>query len=454
MQGRREFSASSPHSLRSLWYQDEIRRGSPRPAYSGSWRSLWWISTLDLGPSRALTLRNSCLRLAAMERGRIWAEIDLDALEKNLRLVRKNLRGQKVMLAIKADAYGHGAAEIGQALQRQVDMFGVAGVQEGANLRTNGVGKAPILVLSPVPYGEIPVLFDYNLSPTVTEAGFAARLGQAAAKRSRQLKVHLEVDTGMGRTGVAVKEVAALAKAVSAQPGLEIEGIFTHFPAADSDLSFTARQVRDFISLTEELRQSGRGAWLRHAANTSGFLNLPSSHFDMVRPGLIVYGILPDSYAERSRRPLPVQPVMSLRSRVVNLRHIPKGRSISYERRFVTKRHSIIAVVSVGYGDGYPYALTNCGKALVHGRRVPITGNVCMDLTMLDVTDIPGVAIGDIVTLLGRDDGEVIRANELAHWARTIPYEITCRVSPRVPRVFRRKNRTVRVRNLLAGREH
>jgi alanine racemase len=389
-----------------------------------------------------------------MELGRIWAEIDLDALDHNLKLVRDSLRGQKILLAIKADAYGHGAAEIGMALQDKVDMFGVAGVEEGINLRQNGVKGTPILVLSPLPYHEIPALFEHRLTPTATEPCFVELLGKEAARRNQKIRIHVEVDTGMGRTGVSPAETKGLIESVQQQPLLEIEGIFTHFPTADSDFSFTARQIQDFNLLTEELKRHDARGFLRHAANTSGYLNFPAAHLDMVRPGLIVYGILPDVYAARTADRLPVRPVMSLRTRVVNLRRVPKGQSISYARNYITKRDSRIAVVTAGYGDGYPYALTNRGSVLIQHRRAPVTGNVCMDLTMVDVTEIPAVAIGDVVTLMGTDDGETITANEVAGWAGTIPYEITCRVSPRVPRVFKRAGHIVRVRNLLAGKDY
>lgn len=389
-----------------------------------------------------------------MQLGRIWAEIDLDALEHNLDVVRRSLNGQKVLLAIKADAYGHGAAEIGAALQDKVDMFGVAGVEEGINLRQNGVKSTPILVLSPLPYHEIPALFDFRLTPTVTEPRFAERLGEEATRRGAKTRVHVEIDTGMGRTGVSPGEAGELIQTIRRQSALEIEGVFTHFPTADSDFSFTARQIQDFTLLVEDLRRAGTAGFLRHAANTSGYLNFPASHFDMVRPGLIVYGILPDAYAARTAERPPVRPVMSLRSRVVNLRRIPKGHSVSYQRHYTTPRDSRIAVLSAGYGDGYPYALTNRGSVLVSSRRAPIVGNVCMDLTMIDVTDIPAVSIGDVVTLMGADNGELITANEVAEWAQTIPYEITCRVSPRVPRVFKRAGHIVKVRNLLAGKDY
>jgi alanine racemase len=309
-------------------------------------------------------------------------------------------------------------------------------------------------VLSPLPYHEISALFDFSLTPTVTESRFVEALGKEASRRGQGVKVHVEIDTGMGRTGVTPTEAQELVQSIRREPLLEIEGIFTHFPSADSDFSFTARQIRDFALLLEDLKRIGTEGILRHAANTSGYLNFPASHLDMVRPGLIVYGILPDSYAARSVDRLPVRPVMSLRSRVVNLRRIPEGHSISYERHYIAPHDLRIAVITAGYGDGYPYALTNRGSLLVRHRRAPVVGNVCMDLTMVDVTDIPAVAIGDVVTLMGSDDGETISANEVAGWARTIPYEITCRVSPRVPRVFKRAGHVVKVRNLLAGKDY
>lgn len=392
-----------------------------------------------------------------MEFGRIWAEIDLDALEHNLTLIRSLLNTArrskpiKLLLAIKADAYGHGAIEVGSVLQDKVDMFGVAGVEEGINLRRHGVAHTPILVLSPIPYQEIPALFDFQLSPTVTERQFAERLCQEAVRRQQPVSLHIEVDTGMGRTGVRSCELANLVEVVRNCPFTCLEGIFTHFPAADTDFGFTARQIQEFEQIAGELGCNGNGALLRHAANTAGLLNFPDGYWDMVRPGLIVYGILPDAYLNGQNAQLPVQPVMTLKSRIVNLRELPVGHNVSYARRFVTKRDSRIAVITAGYGDGYPYSLTNRGVVLVHGQRVPVVGNVCMDLTMLDVTDIPGVAIGDVVTLLGKDGSEVITANEVAGLAGTIPYEIICRVSPRVPRVFKRGDTVVRVRNLLAG---
>jgi alanine racemase len=386
--------------------------------------------------------------------GRVWAEIDLDILSRNLSEVRRNVGSSRIMLAIKADAYGHGLREVAAEVDGKVDAFGVASVEEGVSCRLAGVKETPVLVLSPMPYDAIPLLFEHRLTPAATEFEFSRHLSAAAIERAVTLPVHVEVDTGMGRTGIAAAEAADFITRVASLPGLRVEGVFTHFPAADSDIEYSRFQVEEYDGLLQRLAAMGMTGFTRHAANTAGCLNLPGARLDMVRPGLMVYGILPVSYHFHHRRTdMKLRPVMSLRSRVVNLRDIPAGRSVSYERNYFTTRDSRIAVISVGYGDGYPYSLTNKGEAIVSGRRVPVVGNVCMDLTMLDVTDVPGVRIGDAATLLGSAAGDTICANELALRAETIPYEIVCRVSPRVPRVYLRGGKVVKTRTLLTNHE-
>jgi len=382
--------------------------------------------------------------------GRIWAEINLDALHHNLEQVKRLAGRRKLMVAVKADAYGHGLHEIGEELGGKVDAFGVASVEEGKALRDAGVKDTTIIVLSPVPYDCIPDLFADRLVPSVTELEFARRVSAEAARRNLGVPVHVEVDTGMGRTGVSAESALSFIRDVAGLPGLTLAGVFTHFPSADSDIRFTESQLAAYRALLSRLEAAGIKGFLRHAANTAGILNVFESHLDMLRPGLVIYGILPESYASgRRHTDLDLKPVMSLRSRVVNLRDLPAGHSVSYERHYFTSRPSRIAVITAGYGDGYPYALTNAGKAIVRGRRASIVGNVCMDLSMLDVTDVPDVAIGDPVTLFGTENGDTITVNELASWAETIPYDIICRVSPRVPRVYIRQGRVTKVRNML-----
>ncbi len=385
-----------------------------------------------------------------MDFGRIWAEINLDALNYNLDQVKGLAGNRKILFAVKADAYGHGLCEVAEELKDRVDALGVAGVEEGVSLRAFGIKDTPIVVLSPAPYDEIPDLFEHNLTPSVTEMEFARRLAKEAEKRKTETGIHIEVDTGMGRTGISVSDAVSFITRVAELPGLRLEGIFTHFPAPDSDIVFTRDQLGQYDDLLTRLKQQGISGFLRHSAGSDAILNLPESHLDMIRPGLIIYGILPESYHSGLRSTdLDIIPVMSVRSRIVNLRDIPAGHSISYERSYFTPRDSRIAVITAGYGDGYPRALTNRGWAIVAGKRAPIVGNVCMDLTMLDVTKIPDIEIGDPVTLLGSAGDDTITANEMATWAQTVPYEIICRVSPRVPRIYIHKGKVKKVRNLL-----
>ena len=380
------------------------------------------------------------------EAQRIWAEINLDALDENLKAVKKLLGNKKILLAIKADAYGHGAKEVAVHLDGKVDMFGVAGLEEGINLRTNGNIISPILVLSPIPYSGIDALFEYNLTPSITEQEFAQILVQKAKQREKPIRVHIEVDTGMGRTGLSLDEAVETITQINTESYLEVEGVFTHFPAADNDFSFTRQQLKKYVRLTESLTNKGVKPIIRHVANSAGFLNFSESYFDMIRPGLIIYGISPN---QATNQILSLKPVMSLRTRIVNLRKIPKGNSISYERTYFTKKDSLIAVVTTGYGDGYPWSLSNNAEVLVSGRRAKVIGNVCMDLTMIDVTAIQEVKIGDIVTLIGSDGSDTIKVNELAGWAKTIPYEVITRISPRVPRIFIKEGKVQKVRDLL-----
>ncbi|MEO0098079.1 MAG: alanine racemase [candidate division WOR-3 bacterium] len=374
---------------------------------------------------------------------RIWAEIDVRQLKENLRLIKKFVRGRKILLAVKADAYGHGAKEIARYLKGEVDYFGVASVEEGIALRENSTREAKVLVLSPVPYEKIPQLLQYHLIPTVTETTFLKILKEVAERKKKKIPVYLEVDTGMGRTGFLLEEALKVIPQILTHPYLKLLGIFSHFPAADSDPFFTRRQIasfRDFISHLPKKRRC-----LLSLANSAGLLNFPTAHYHLVRPGLLAYGIKPEVKGKGaffSR----IKPVLSLYSRVVNLRRLPKGTSISYGRRFILPRDALIAVVAAGYGDGIPYALTNRGEVLIRGERAPIVGAVCMDLFMVDCSHIPKVEIGERVTIIGEDGKEKITVSEIAFWANTIPYEITCRISPRVRRIFKDGDKILEMR--------
>ncbi|MEO0102729.1 MAG: alanine racemase [candidate division WOR-3 bacterium] len=384
--------------------------------------------------------------LAPIAGERIWAEIDINCLRENIRLIKKITKGKKILLAVKADAYGHGAKEIAPYLEGEVDCFGVASVEEGIALRENGTNRTDVLILSPVPYPEIPYLLEYNLIPTVTEENFLPLLTRVAKKRNKIVPVYLEIDTGMGRTGILPETAKKIIPEILRNPYMKLVGIFSHFPAADCDFSFTKEQITQFKDFIKKLP---KGKYLLSLANSAGLINFPVSHLQMVRPGLLAYGIIPEIIAGKEKlSPIlsKVKPVLALYSRVVNLRHLPKGASISYGRRFILPKASLIAVISAGYGDGIPYSLTNRGEVLIKGKRVKMVGAVCMDLFMIDVSEVEGVKIGDRVTIIGENGEERIKVTDVAFWANTIPYEITCRISPRVRRVFKEGEKILKVR--------
>ncbi len=378
--------------------------------------------------------------------GRTWAEIYLDRLIDNYLLIRKMIDNKKIMAAIKADAYGHGAVEIARTLQQfGVDMFGVASTEEGIELRVAGI-NAKIIILSPVMDNQIDGIIEYNLIPTISEFAFFKKLNQKLQKLKKPILVHIEVDTGMTRTGFPYEETFNAVKKINHSPYIKIEGIFSHFPLADSDGAFSKKQIKNFSQLIGQLHNVKIRPKFIHLANSSGIFRFPDSHFNLVRPGITLYGLTPSFRILLNEN---FKPVMSLKSRIVNLRRVPTGTPISYGHTYRTKRKSTIATVSVGYGDGYPRLLSNNAEVLCHGKRAKIVGAICMDLMMIDVTDIPQARLGDVVTLIGKDGNEEIRAEELAKKCNTIVYELTSGIGPRVARVFKNDNKIVSVRNLL-----
>jgi alanine racemase len=378
--------------------------------------------------------------------GRVWAEIALDRLIANYRLVKKQTGKAKIMAAIKADAYGHGAIEVANILVEEgVDFFGVASVEEGVELRKGGV-DTDILVLSPILYNQIDEIIEHNLMPTISELAFFRELNQRLKTLGTTINAHVEIDTGMTRTGIPYAEAKNAMNSLAASPYIKISGIFTHFPLADADGNFTVRQIRTFSQLVSDIRQKGLRPRFVHMANSSGIFNFTNAYFNLVRPGISLYGLRssPNVYYGDG-----FKPVMTLKSKIVNLREVPTNTPISYGHTFRTSRRSRIATVSVGYADGYPRMLSNIGETLCNGRRAKIVGTVCMDLMMIDVTDVPDTGIGDAVTLIGREGKEEITAEECATKCKTIVYEITSGIGPRVARVFKNKNKIVSVRNLL-----
>lgn len=379
-----------------------------------------------------------------------WVEVDLDRFAANLHAIRAEVgEACELLLVAKADAYGHGAREMAEAAEREgVAGFGVATLHEGLQLRLAGC-SLPIVAMSPLLAAEIDDAVAYGIDPTVADDEFAQKLSEAALRTHRPVRFHVEVDTGMGRIGVREDEAEAFVARVAALPGLRLASVYTHFPDADAgDLSFAMAQAARFGDLSRRLAARGLRPPRMHASNSAGTMNLADARFDLVRVGLAAYGIHPPNDATR----LALAPVMSLRSRLVQVRDLPTGTPISYGRSFVTSRPSRIGVAPVGYGHGYSWLLSNRGWMLVSGRRVPIVGRVTMDLTMIDLTEVPEVAVGDEVVLFGEQDGASIGVEEVAEWSETLAYEVMCTIGKRVARLYRRGGRAIRVTTLVGER--
>ncbi|MSM40035.1 MAG: alanine racemase [Geobacter sp.] len=367
------------------------------------------------------------------------AEIDLAALRHNYAQVRRAVRQDCGVLAVvKADAYGHGFMDVATVLDQEgVTAFGVAFLAEGIQLRKSGIDR-PILILGGVYPGQERKCVGFNLSTTVFSMEQARTLDAAARGLYRKAKIHVKIDTGMGRLGIPYDEAADFFRQLRELRNVELEGVISHFSSSDelddSGSAYTAEQAARFSAVIGECRACGFTPPYIHIANSAAIFSVDLPFCNLVRPGIVLYGSLPSGdFAGR----LDVRPVMRLKSRVAMLKWVEPGRSISYSRRYTTSQRTLVASVPVGYADGYSRALTNKGELIVRGHRVPVVGTVCMDWIMADVSGVPDVAVGDEVTLLGCDgSGVCIRAEELAALAGTIPYEIFCGISKRVPRVY------------------
>ncbi len=362
-----------------------------------------------------------------------YASIDLTALGHNLSQIREYLSHNcSVMAVVKANAYGHGALDISRALiQSNISRLAVASVHEGMALREAGI-TADILVLVDLFDEHIKDLLAYRLTPVITEQRLLPALAKAAGSADQSFPIHIKVDTGMGRLGFSPSEIAALFDALPAWKSLRVEGFMTHLADSDGDdPGHTEQQLQNFRTLLDHVAHRGVKIPIVHAANSAAIVRFPQSHFSLVRPGIMLYGYLPKDVASPE-----LKPVLSLRTRVMQLRTIKPGDSVSYNRTFVAKRTSTIAVLPIGYADGYNRRLSNKGFVLIDGKRAPVVGLVCMDMTMVDVTDIPSVQVGDSVTLIGRQGQDAIWADDIAGWTGTIPYEILCAIGPRIPRVY------------------
>lgn len=381
----------------------------------------------------------------------VWAEVDLKAIAHNVRELKRIAKPPaRLMAVVKANGYGHGAVEVAAtALDNGADALGVARVGEGIELRKAGI-DVPVLVFGYTPPVLVSRLVEFDLTSTVYSYQTASALSEAAAASRKRIKVHVKVDTGMGRLGIvsiqsepgggsapAAADALREVRAIYGLSGLRLEGIYTHFAAADSaNKSHAKSQLASFNDFLKRLRAAGLEIPVKHAANSAALIDMPEAHFDMVRPGISIYGFYPSEEVNKTR--IALEPAMALKTRIIHLKDVPAGFKVSYGCTYETEKPTTIATVPVGYADGLNRLLSSKGHMLVRGRRAPIVGRVCMDLTMLDVGGIPEAALEDEVVIFGRQGAGAISADEIARSLNTINYEIVSTVMNRVPRRYLR----------------
>ncbi len=367
---------------------------------------------------------------------RTWVEVDLDALDFNFNSARKMLPEKTKLLAVvKANAYGHGAVRVAKYLENKADCLAVAATDEAIELRRNGV-ECPILILGHIPFGDYPNIVKYNIIATISDEKEASLLSKAAVEAGVNAKLHIAVDTGMSRIGFGVgNESVEEIKRIATLPNITIEGIFSHFAAADeTDKSYTEMQIKAFDGFVSSLRDAGVNIPVKHLYNSAGIADLPHK-YDMVRQGIILYGLNPSDEVEYKNIEKP-KPVMSMKTHVVQVKTLPAGVCISYGCTYKTTAPTRVATLCAGYADGMPRVLSNNGSVLIRGQYAPIIGRVCMDQFMVDVTHIPEVTTDDIATIFGTDADKTISVESIAKKAGTIGYEIICNINSRVVRVY------------------
>ena len=382
-----------------------------------------------------------------------WAEVDLDAIAHNTRELKRHV-GEKteLMAVVKANGYGHGAVPVAEtAMANGASRLAVNRAVEGVQLRQAGI-TAPVLIMGYTLPAQAEAIVHWDLTPTVNDPEQAQVFSAEASRQSKRLPIHVKVDTGMGRFGLLPDEVVGFVQAVSALPGLALEGIYTHFAIADAaDKTYTLQQFEIFREVVRKLEEAGFTIPIKHVAGSAATLDLPETHLDMVRCGIVLYGMPPSDEVEGNRRlhTIPLRPAMALKSRVARVRTLPAGSSISYGCTYTTSKPTRVALVPVGYGDGYHRLISNRGEVLIRGQRAPILGRVCMDQFVVKVSDIPDVQQHDEVVLLGQQGDDEINAEEVAAWAETINYEVTTSILPRVTRVYLKDGQVVAMHPLV-----
>ncbi len=381
---------------------------------------------------------------------RTWAEVDLDAIAHNMREIRKiTNKNAQIMAVVKADAYGHGFMEVSKTLlENGADRLAVAVLQEGKQLRSRGV-SVPILILGASMENDIEDIINFDITPNVFSYDFAKAISYMAEKKEKVTKIHIKLDTGMSRIGYVVSdnndEIIDEIVKISKLPYIEIEGIFSHFSTSDEyDDSYTRLQFKRFMSVTNALKERGVDIPIKHICNSAGIMMYPEMHLDMVRPAVILYGMYPSDEVDKTR--LDLIPAMSLKSKITYVKEVESGRGVSYGKEYITDKTTKIATVPIGYADGYLRKAAKHGKMIVNGVKVPIIGRICMDQCMIDVSDVHNIERGDEAIIFGR---EGITIDDLASWLETINYEVSCVIGKRIPRIYTKDGRAVKVLNYL-----
>lgn len=379
----------------------------------------------------------------------VWAEISLDNLAHNMREIRRVAKSKDIMAIIKADAYGHGAMDVAPVLlENGATSLGVAVITEAIELRKAGI-KAPLMILGYTPLTFSKEIIKYDIQQTVFTFEYAKALSNEAQKLGITAKIHIGLDTGMGRIGfLPNEESVSEVYAISKLPNIEIVGLFSHFSSADEeDKDYTYEQLDKFNNFYHKLTKKGVKPKIRHIANSAAIIDLPETHFEAVRPGLILFGYYPSEEIHKEK--IHLKPVLTLKTDVVHVKTMEKDMYISYGRKYKTEKESIIATLPIGYADGYTRLLFDKAKVIINGKLAPIVGRICMDQCMVDVTDIGEVKVGDEVILIGQKGNVKFDADDIAELLGTINYEIICMIGKRVPRVYIKDGKIIKVRNYM-----
>lgn len=379
----------------------------------------------------------------------IWAEINLDNLIFNINEIKKKSNNSEIIGVVKANAYGHGAVEVSKALlDNGINRLAVANIIEAIELRESDI-NCPIMLLGISEDYAIDSIIEYNVEPTVSSYNFAFKLNEKAKELNKTINIHIAIDSGMGRIGFREedKDLADIIN-IAKLSNLQIESIFSHFSTADSkDKEYSLKQIEIYNSFLDKLQASGVKINKRNLCNSAAIIDLPESHFDYVRPGIIQYGYYPSNEVDIEH--FNIKPVLTWKTRVIHIKEVNEGEYIGYGKTFKTKRKSIIATLPVGYADGYSRGLSNKGKVIINGKLAPIVGNVCMDQFMIDITDIPDVKLDNEVILLGSCENVKFDADDMAEILNTISYEVLCLIGRRAPRVYIKDNKVLSIKYLM-----